>query len=125
MKDSTKVRLEKLSEFTVVPLIAIVIGLLIQSCGDSRTYDDGYNDGYSVGKEDGYDVGYKNGYEDGQKDSKNGFDATAYYVTDYNFYFHCPDCELLGFPSNQYSITYDDRESLIDKGYNPCKTCNP
>jgi len=48
MKDSTKDKLEKLSEFTVVPLIAIVIAFLVQSCGnDSHTYDDGYEAGYN------------------------------------------------------------------------------
>ena len=103
------------------------------------SYEDGYNTGYSEGHTAGvdecqqdYDKAYDNGYQIGYKD---GFDAgkgetspdDSYYVLNTSSKkFHLPSCSgVSAMSSNNMRISYDDRQTIIDEGYKPCKECNP
>ena len=93
--------------------------------GRIEGHDEGHAEGYDIGKKDGYDEGYKKGYEDG----KNGEipPSTITYVANKNtMKFHKPDCGSVNDIDKANRLDWEgDRQGLIDKGYEPCKRCNP
>ena len=70
--------MKKFATMSAVFLLSSVFFLL--SCGQVKTYDDGFEDGYSEGRldavlefQDDYARGYEDGYSEGYDDSKIEF----------------------------------------------------
>lgn len=107
-------------------------------------YQKGYNEGYEKGEDKGYEAGYKKGCSDksdetstrkksvaqssGNSSGSNNTDDTWYtYIlnknTDKFHYSWCYHVNKMNESNKIYSN--ETRQQIVDKGYSPCKTCNP
>lgn len=94
--------------------------------GTDDGYQDGYDEGYTQGHGDGYDEGYKDGYADGMKHPQDIPPEVTYVANKSSMKFHRVDCDSVNDIDPKNRMDWEgDRQGLIDKGYEPCKRCNP
>lgn len=82
---------------------------------------------YVYNVQPGISIDYATGESSRQSDSKTERGAVTEYVLNTNSHkFHYADCASAGDISDKNRETYrGSRESLIDRGYEPCGRCNP
>lgn len=99
------------------------------------SYDEGYSAGYSDAEKEhlndwnnGYDYGFQLGFQEGSQigDDIPEDDDSYYVLNTSSKKFHLPHCSSVNdiSPKNM-EISYDDRQTLLDNGYDPCGRCNP
>lgn len=111
-----------------------------QDVGYSSGLKEGYDTGYTVGHDIGYDSGYDDGYEEGNsKGNKKGNttssnkgtstnnEKTYTYILNTNTKkFHYTNCYTIKQMKESNKLEYKGtRSEVINKGYTPCKKCNP
>ena len=56
----------------------------------------------------------------------NGIESVAAYIGNRNSHkFHRPDCNSVGEMKESNKVEFTTREEAVEKGYVPCKRCNP
>lgn len=115
---------------------------------DSNSYDKGYNAGYDKGYNTGYDVGYDKGKSSSYSNNTSSDSSDGYFKTPssssnnntsssnpktYDYIlnkntdkFHYSWCSSVGQMKEKNKIYFTGtRTEVINKGYAPCKNCNP
>lgn len=128
-----------------ITLLLVLILCLLAGCAPTYTteelndikqeaYDEGYDSGYESGEDAGYDEGYQVGYGDGYDEGyvegmKHPQDIppeVTYIANKSSMKFHRVDCDSVNDINPKNRMDWEgDRQGLIDKGYEPCKRCNP
>lgn len=128
-----------------ITLLLVLILCLLAGCAPTYTteeindikqeaYDEGYDSGYESGEDAGYDEGYQVGYGDGYDEGyvegmKHPQDIppeVTYVANKSSMKFHRVDCDSVNDINPKNRMDWEgDRQGLIDKGYEPCKRCNP
>lgn len=94
--------------------------------GYERGNDAGLDEGYRVGYAEGHDIGYEEGYIEGMKHPQDIPPEVTYVANKSSMKFHRVDCDSVNDINPKNRMDWEgDRQGLIDKGYEPCKRCNP
>ncbi len=106
--------------------------------GKKLGYSDGYSDGYNQGKEDAKSSSkgssksssgsnnYSGGSSGSNNYSSNDEKEITYILNKNTKKFHKHSCYSAGkIASHNRQNTSLSRSEIINKGYSPCKTCNP
>ena len=113
-------------------------------------YEEGYDEGEELGRSLGYSKGYSEGYDDAKEEYKSqsnsssnnnssgssgGFDfssvkdkerKTDYILNKNTDKFHYPWCHSVDQMKEKNKVYFNGtRQQVINKGYSPCKNCNP
>ena len=101
--------------------LSLFLTICLYGCKETETNDNTVSEIKVVFPTDDTVGGYK---EPKKENSKNKEEIT-YYANIKTKKFHLADCQYAKKTSAEHTHTTKDKDGLIERGYTPCKICNP